>query len=756
MPASAQMLVPENFFNAPIDPAAPTAVEADELVFDSVNNIISARGDVVLRLGGYTITGNELVYRRATGDMDVVGDATVTDPAGNVTASPTISLTGGMKRAVLNTMTITAYDGSRITADSADFDRELETILTNAQYAPCGECIDEEGRRIGWSISAARIVQNNEDGSISFEQPTLALLGVPVAWLPYLWLPDLSNEGLDRVPKPSIGYTEQIGLKAEVSFSAYSSRWTDIILTPTLLTNQGFLMGAEWVQRFDNGSMRIKASGLYQFNPDAFTFPDARREWRGAIQAQGEFVPVEEWTAGFAYATFTDSAYFKDYLLEPRRAGINEVYATHLTEDTFVDARVQQYNLLGDTERFNQRQDEQGIAFPNLRVERTFDLPPGAGRIDVEAKMLNIYRAREHTTTVNGIPYDLGYGGTRLHGMTQASWQNQLIFGGAVVTPFAGVRLDAASYDRSSATDLSNPGIPPANQVLLGATPIAALDVRYPLAAYGNGVTHLIEPIAQLVYRGASSTQPGITNEDSQSVFFDDSNLFSYNRFTGIDRQETGLRANLGGRYLLDFNDGNYLELIGGQSFQLAGTNVFAEPNRQQVGVASGLDLASSYAVLGAYGVLADTVKAGGKVQLDTGTIDIARASLGATYSGDLFSAGVSYRYARATPAAGNIRAQHELGGELTVPFADYWSATGQAYWDLSANSFLLAGAGLTYDDGYLSVGGSAVRTGPTHTSPNDTRFLASFRLKAPAGLDIGYSGAVPVVQDWLKRAGTP
>ena len=28
----------------------------------------------------------------------------------------------------------------------------LQTLLENATYAPCGECIDDEGRRIGWSM----------------------------------------------------------------------------------------------------------------------------------------------------------------------------------------------------------------------------------------------------------------------------------------------------------------------------------------------------------------------------------------------------------------------------------------------------------------------------------------------------------------------------------------------------------------------------------------------------------------------------
>lgn len=743
-PVLAQGFLPQDFFSAPIDPSSSTAIEAEELVFDSVSNVITARGDVVLRISGYVLTGRELVYRRSEGEMQLIGDVSVTDPSGNTSRSDTLDLTGGLKRAVLNSMTITSYDGSRVTADSAEFDQTLDSILTNALYTPCGECVGPQGQRIGWSISAARIIQNAEDNSIVLEQPSIALLGMPVAWLPYLWLPDMSNEALDAVPKPSLGYSDATGVKAEFPFSVYSSRHTNIIFSPTLLSRQGFLMGAEWIQRFDHGSFSIKASGLYQFDKTAFTFVDAHRDWRGAVQASGEFKPVEDWTVGAAFSVFTDAAYFDDYMLDPERSAVNEVYATHLTADTYVDARIQQFNMLGnnpDTVR-----DQQGMALPNVRVARTFTLPEGAGRVEIEGRLLGMSRAADASSTVNGITYDSGYAGNRIHGMTQASWQNQWIVGGAAVTPFLGLRLDGAHYDGNSGLASA-----PATQTLLGATPIAALDVRYPFIAHGNGVTHLVEPIGQIVYRGALSIAPGITNEDSQSLVFDDTNVFSYNRFTGIDRQETGLRLNVGGRYLATAIDGSYLELVGGQSFQLAGVNAFADPNFQQVGVGSGLDTASSYAVLGAYGALADTFKGGAKLQLDTANMTIARAGFGVSYTNDRWAAALNYGFAAATPLTGNIRDMHEIGAEVAVPVAEYVTATGNAYWDIDASSYLQVGGGLTYNDGYLIVSGDISRTGPTHASPNDIRATASFKLRAPAGLDVGYASEVPI-KSWLGQ----
>ncbi len=80
----AQGLVPADFFNTPIDPNAPTAIEADDLTVDAPSSLITASGDVVLGYGGYTIKGQKLVYNRLTKDAHFVGAVSIIDPSGNV------------------------------------------------------------------------------------------------------------------------------------------------------------------------------------------------------------------------------------------------------------------------------------------------------------------------------------------------------------------------------------------------------------------------------------------------------------------------------------------------------------------------------------------------------------------------------------------------------------------------------------------------------------------------------------------------
>ncbi len=735
LPVLAQNLVPTDFFNAPVDPAAPTGVEAATLTFDVAKNTITASGNVILKSSGYIVTGDTLTYDRNTDKVIMLGAVTVTDPSGNVMETTDLDITGGLRAEFMNALTITSYDGSRITADSADYNSAVETILTNASYAPCGECIDDKGRRIGWSVKATRIVQNAEDNSVTLEQPSLALLGIPVLWLPYLWLPDLSGSVLDNAPKPVFSFDDQTGFGIGVDVTAYSSQWTDVILSPRYFSRQGLLLGAEWVQRFENGSFQVKATGLRQGEPGAFAGEVGNIEWRGAVQTSGVFTPIEEWEAGWSYTAFSDANYLSDYALTSAKSSVNQVYATHVNRDTYFDIRVQQFNQLGNVTQASQ--DAQGANLPVTRFEKTIDLADDMGRVTVEGHLRNVSRQADTGLAAAGARY--GYQGNKTHAVVQASWQKQFIgAGGLVFTPYFGGRTDFSYYDGRSP-------LLPGETSLFSATPIAAMDVRYPLIARQAEVTHIVEPIAQLVYRGSDTTRVGITNDDAQSFVFDDTNLFSYNRFSGYDRQETGLRLNVGGRYQVNLDGGSYLDLIGGQSFHLAGVNAFTSPDQANTAVGSGLDTAASYGVLGAYGSFMPGLVVGGKAQVDTSAWTLARASLGASYSNEGYSASLDYRFIEANLGLGQVRDQHEVVGSVTVPVADYWSLRTGAAWDIAANSWLQVSGGVVYDDGYLTFGANAARNGPTHTSPNSTSVLATFAIKAPAGLNLGYSGAVPV-----------
>ncbi len=732
-PASAQFL-PDDFFAQLPDPGAAAEVEADTLGYDARSDIVSAEGRVVMRYSGYTIGCDQLRYEQRSGALVCAGNVEITDASGTHYRADSIEVTDGMKEAFIRSLTLTTSDGSQVTARDARFSEELRTTLLDASYSPCGECIDGKGNRIGWKVRAAKLVQDDATKMIYFEQPSLEILGLPVAWLPWFWMPDPTSPRSNGFLLPSVDYKAELGGRLRVPYFMALGEDTDLMVAPQLMTRQGLLVAAEWQQRFDSGSFSVEASGLYQLDPGAFAGTVGDRDWRGAIQTSGRFVLPADWSAGWSYTTFTDAAYLGDYDFDKSGKVVNELFATHLSDDYFADIRMQEYLLLGDTIT-SANQNEQALALPNARGDGYFDL--GAhGQVHLSGNLLGIARDADSAATFGAVPYVFGYEGDKLHATGEASWQNPYVGpGGIVATPFLGLRADVASYDDGA---LATPG-EPTDELLFAATPLAAIDVRWPMMAINGTDTHLFEPIAQLVYRGSDESRPGITNDNAHSFVLDDTNLFAYNRFSGTDRQETGLRANLGARYLANFSDGSWLEFIGGQSFHLAGVNGMGVADEVNTGVSSGLGGDASYFVLGARGSPFAGATLGAELQYDPDAGRVPRAGLGADFARDGYSVGGDYVYLAADAATGVTADQHEITVRAGAPLPiDYWRVSGSVSWDIAANEWLEATGQLLYDDGYFLVGGFATATGTTHANPDSLAFGATFKLKGP-GTEIGF-----------------
>ena len=732
LPAAAQLL-PEGFFDQAPTVGGQAQVEANMLSYNAGTSVISAEGAVILHYQGYALTAERVTFNQRTGEVWAEGNVAIRDPGGNVTRADRFEVTEGMKDAFIESLSLTTADGALIEATSVHYAKELESVLTDASYSPCGLCIDKKGRRIGWKVRASKIIYDRDSALVFLEGAGLEILGVPVAWVPWLVVPDPSQPRAQGFRTPSIDYKEEYGLRLDAPYFVPISEDMDLLLSPSLMSRQGFLMAAEWTHRVPWGTYDIKASGIYQLDPMAFSFPEAQTHWRGAIQTTGEFNPIEDWTVGWSYTAFTDAAYLDDYGLKSGDNVVNEIYATYLTQDVYLDARARQFHLLGDVTWAEQEQQTRAV--PTIEAAKYIDLGE-FGRIELSGELNGVQRGKDSYYTMNGVDYVEAYEENKLHATLEAAWQKQFILpAGVLATPYLGLRLDAGHFERSD-PDLVAPYPTPTSGVsLLEATPIAAMDVRWPLIAITDHGSHLFEPVAQLVYRGSSTSLTGITNDNAQSFVFDDTLLFSYNRFSGSDRQETGLRANIGGRYLASFDDGSWLQLIGGKSYHLAGTNAFGIVDHAQTGNSTGLDNNLSYFVFGAQGSPGGGIELGAKSQFDAGSLSVMRATAAGSYSWAGYSVGASYTYIPANPAIGTLADQHEatVNGRGPLPW-DYWYADGSVSWDIAQNTWLESTAGITYDDGYFVTGVFGKATGPTHSDPSKQTFGMKFRLRGPVG----------------------
>ena len=722
-------LMPSGYFDrTPQIGTEPVSITSDTLTYDANSNIVVAQGHVEVDYNGTVMTGDRLVFDRAAHTAHFVGNVVMKTPEGETYTGTDVQLTAEAHDALVQQLTLTTKDGALITASDGDLKRGSQTLLNNATYSPCGHCIDAKGRRIGWSAKSTRMIYHNDTETVTLEQPSLYLLGIPVAWLPWLSVPDPSKR-INTFRTPSVDYSAAFGARVNLPYFVAVDDATDLLFTPSLMSRQGLLLSGEWDHRFPNGWIQAKAAGIRQLDPSAYAGTVGELDWRGAAQISGQFTPLPTWTVGWSYTAFTDAAFLTDYhYVIDDKTVVNQAYATRLSGNEFIDFRVQRFNLLGDVT--TAAQDQQALALPNARYRNVLYLPHDMGELDLSATLLGVERgADQDLGTINGVHYVSGDAGWKVHGTVEADWQKRWIVpGGVAVTPFLGLRADAAYYDGTSA-------LKPGEVDLFNATPIAAVDVRYPWVARSDWATQVIEPIGQLVYRASNVTDVGITNDNAQSFVFDDTNLFSYNRFSGTDRQETGLRANLGAHYQVNFDNGSWIDLLGGESFQLAGSNAFAATDPTQVTTGQGLSDNASYVVLGLQGSPLPGLTLASKFQIDPSSPQLTRAGAGASYGIAGYNFSADYLYLAANPARGVLAQQQEVSAGVSAPIWDYWRASTHAAWDITNNSWLAAGAGLYYDDGYLRYGGDVSATGPTNTDPNDMRFTASLFLKGLGGV---------------------
>src|SRR5699024_9341320 len=140
-------------------------------------------------------------------------------------------------------------------------------------------------------------------------------------------------------------------------------------------------------------------------------------------------------------------------------------------------------------------------------------------------------------------------------------------------------------------------------------------------------------------------------------------------------------------------------------SLRIAGEDAFAIDDPALPGGFPAFADDLSYGVVVARAMLGGGVEVGAKVQVDPDPLAIARAGIGTRFERDRYVAELDYFYQSANPLAGASEDLHEIGAGLGVPIADYWTLNASGYWDIAANTWLQAGGGLQYDDGYLEFG---------------------------------------------------
>ncbi|WP_131117137.1 LPS-assembly protein LptD [Lichenihabitans psoromatis] len=626
-------------------------VEAKQLTYDRDKNVVTAEGNVQLYYQGRILEADKVTYDRTSSRVFATGNAKLTETDGTVAYGDRFDLTDDFKSGFIDSLSAITKDKTYFTAPRGERSAGETAVFDKGTYTACAPCKEHPERPPLWQLKAMKIIHNKEEKMIYFEDASFEFLGVPIAYLPYLSTPDPTVTRKTGFLAPGYVYESRLGFGASVPYFFNLAPNYDLTVTPTFLSKQGVLGQVEWRQRMMSGSYNIRATGIDQLDPgqfDAQPYGTGRRELRGSIETAGKFFINEQWKYGWDLSLFSDKYFFQDYKIRSEslttdyiKESISTVYLTGQGDRSYFDLRG--YRIQGLSEYdFNKQQP---LVLPVLDYNRTIGLAPektygvgGEVKIDLNFTAISRTAADYQSTGVRLLDkafalYDVcptsltpnpalpnfkppncfirGVGGDYDRASAQVSWQRKFIDPfGEVWTPFAFVRVDtswlalnksdtftftsAGGFSEISNADQSN-FFGSKNDSFYGrAMPGIGLEYRYPFVASTGWATHLFEPIAQIVARPSELHAGDLPNEDAQSLVFDDTTLFEWNKFSGYDRTEGGVRANVGGQYTMTFNSGMSVNALFGQSFQVAGLNSYAISDVANVSAESGLATARS------------------------------------------------------------------------------------------------------------------------------------------------------------------
>ena len=187
-------------------------IDADELSFDQKNNVIVARGHVVITRGAMTLKADEVRVNRSTNEADATGNVSVTDPMGTIVAEEMhFNLdeeTGLLLDAEVQSRRLHyTLSGTRIEKGLGQ-----NYHIDNGRFTTC-RCA--EGAP-SWSISGKE-VDVSMGGYATLHNGTFNVLDRPVLYLPRALLP-IQRDRQSGFLAPRFGVSNQRGFQTTLPY----------------------------------------------------------------------------------------------------------------------------------------------------------------------------------------------------------------------------------------------------------------------------------------------------------------------------------------------------------------------------------------------------------------------------------------------------------------------------------------------------------------------------------------------------------
>ncbi len=695
----------------PLDVHGQFLLHADEVDYDRDNEVVTAVGHVEISQGDRVLQADRITYNRQTEIVTATGHVSLLEPTGEVVFGDYVEVNQDLKEGLIQKIRVLLADNSRIAASGGRLEDNRKE-MANAVFSPCNLCKEHPENPPIWQLKGKRVVHDEDTHDVVYHDASLEIYGIPVFYTPYFSHPDPTIRQRSGLLAPSFGgSSSKVGTFAGIPYYGVLSDTQDMTIEPRVYFDDGLQLGTEYRQAFSNGIIRLAGSAIdgRKFEGSEIT---NEKQFHGNVAGEGRFEINDNWRAGFDINRETDINYMRLY----------QVPGTFRSKGRYQTANQLTTDAYGEGFFGSNYASIENYAFQSLRTQ---DNPSTIGRVLPFAQYSYIsgrdgiggyVRSDSNLLSINR---DIGAKTNRV--ATRTGYYLPMISGNGSVWDFsATVETDGyyvADFQPST-------GAPIEHGFTGRVLPQLAATWRYPMISRYNAYALTVEPIVGTVV-GTTNVNPAkIPNEDSQGFDFDETNLFSLNRFAGYDRVSGGQRVNYGISVGVNGVDGGGTRVFIGQSYQFQRDPAYT--------VGSGLGAKGRSDIVGRISVQPQRyVDLSYRFRLDRSNLKLNRDEISATFSKGSSAISISYIQRRVIDLGDSqVQPIQSIGTSFSTPLYGYWSLYGQGSHDLKNNQSTSLVGGLLYRDECFALLLSADRSFAQSGTPTGTSFLARVGFK--------------------------
>jgi LPS-assembly protein len=692
-------------------PGGLMAQEAATLIADrleiAADSKLIAEGAVEVFYQGRRMTAQRIIFDQATDQLRIEGPIRLTDAEGStVIVAAQADLSSDLTEGILQSARVVLNQQLQMASAQMVRSEGRYLQLDNAVASSCKICAGSSTPL--WEIRAQRVLHDQEEQQIYFDHAQLRFGGMPVLYIPRLRIPDPTLDRSNGFLMPRFTNRTDLGTGLTLPYFLTIGPSRDLTFSPTITTNGAQSLEVRYRQAFETGNISVTGT----LSRDDIQPNDTR----GYIVADGVFRLPRGYRLAFHGEAVSDDAYLADYGISDTDRLTNTIQVDRVRRDEYIAARIINFDTLRD--------GDFPSATPYLVTDSTYIQRFQLGSLGGEGTLRfgTHTHTRQSSNALDGLdPDDIAEGADMQRLSIGADWRKDWVTGnGMVLAALGEVRLDTFNIT----DDATYSG---GKSRLYGA---GAVELRWPWVRAGaDGVAQVIEPVAQLAWSDDNGNL--IPNEDSRLVEFDEANLFSLNRFPGVDVVESGLRANLGVSWTRIDPTGWSMGITAGRVFRDAPAIGFS--------TASGLSGSTSDWLLAVTAETPGGLDVAGRIIADD-DLSITRGEVLAEYgSPDVwFNTGYIWSIADLAESRPSRVSDLVLGGGYQI--SPGWQATASGRYDFEADSYRSADFGVSFKNECLLVDLSLSRrfTSSTTVRPGTTVDLSVELLGFGGGTEAG------------------